>query len=99
MIPLKLTDAATKELVYINPKWIVAMKTINTPSFKQNQSPHTQVRTTEGYTFTVTENPETINNMIREQQNQAQAEAPAQDESTRRTRKERTEENPSPEEE
>lgn len=98
MIPLKLTDADFRDPVYINPDWIVAMRVINTPTFS-HKSPHTQVRTTEGYIFTVTESPEEITAMIREQQNQAPAEVPVQEEPTRRTRRERVEETPSPEEE
>lgn len=97
MIPLKLTSVDSKEPIYINPNWIVSMRSVNPISILNPN--HTQVRTTEGYIFTVTESPEEITAMIREQQNQVPEEAPVQEEPTRRTRRERAEESPSPEEE
>lgn len=100
MIPLKLTSVDSKEPIYINPNCIVSMRTVNPSSVSTiHAAPHTKVMTPEGYIFTVVESPEEITAMIREQQNQVPAEAPVQEEPTRRTRKERTEENSSPEEE
>lgn len=93
MIPLKLTSVDSKEPIYINPNCIVSMRTVNPSSVSTiDAAPHTKLTTPEGYIFAVVESPEEITAMIREQQNQVPAEAPVQEEPTRRTRKERAEE-------